>query len=77
MSFECPHCHDFRIPVWFKNPLDGGPPVTREEMKQPPGEELHHWQRTGDTFETMTLSPSIDASKWKHWHGFVRNGQIS
>lgn len=34
------------------------------------------WGRTGETFETLTLSPSIDASASGHWHGFVTGGQI-
>jgi hypothetical protein len=34
----------------------------------------HLWQRTGNTFETLTLTPSIDASP--DWHGYVTSGQI-
>jgi hypothetical protein len=32
------------------------------------------WQRTGETFETLTLTPSVDCSAWGHWHGFITNG---
>jgi len=32
------------------------------------------WNRTGDTFDTLTLSPSIFPPG--HWHGFIRNGEI-
>ncbi len=39
----------------------------------PPG---IHWQRTGDTFETLTLTPSIDASRAGHWHGFITDGEV-
>lgn len=35
-----------------------------------------HWQRHGDTFEAMTLMPSVDASASGHWHGFITNGEI-
>lgn len=39
----------------------------------PPGV---YWQRSGDNFETLTLSPSVDASKAGHWHGFITNGEV-
>jgi hypothetical protein len=64
VSFNCPHCRVQRLAIWFANPLDGGPPA--------PGER--HWQRSGDTFATLSLTPSIDASGWGHWHGFLSNG---
>lgn len=35
------------------------------------------WQRTGDTFETLSCIPSIDASQSGHWHGFITSGQIT
>lgn len=25
---------------------------------------------------TLTLTPSVDASKHGHWHGFITNGEI-
>ena len=55
-----------RIAVWFTNPVDGRDPITE------PGRHL--WLRTGDTFETLTLSPSIDASEW---HGFIKGGDVT
>lgn len=67
ISFECPHCRDCRLAVWFENPIDGLPPTDDAE---------HLWRRDGDTFETLTLSPSIDASKVGHWHGFIRDGLV-
>lgn len=44
-----------------------------------------NWQRTGDTFETLTLSPSIlvNANAPReypdicHFHGFITNGAIT
>jgi hypothetical protein len=68
VSFECPHCRTIRLAVWFANPIDGLPPT--DDAK-------HLWQRTGETFENLTLSPSIDASKDGHWHGFLTNGEIT
>lgn len=66
---ECPcGCPD-KLYVPFANPIDGGP--TRE------GNVV--WKREGDTFETLTLSPSI--RRIPHggscgWHGFIQGGKI-
>lgn len=65
VSFDCPKCgpiHPGFIP--FANPLDGGP-STHEVA----------WQRTGESFETLTLTPSI-LRKDCGWHGFITNGEI-
>ena len=35
------------------------------------------WKRTGENFETLTLTPSVDASAEGHWHGFITNGNIT
>lgn len=55
-----------RLPVWFANPLDGGPTAAPDKKG---------WQRTGDNWETLTLTPSIDASPTGHWHGFLAAGE--
>lgn len=34
------------------------------------------WTINGSDFETMTVTPSIDASAAGHWHGFITNGEI-
>lgn len=91
ISFLCPHCTTTRLGVAFANPVNGGPPspiVTADAMPKvmkahlhesltfdvPPG---HLWTRTGEDFETLTLQPSIDASKAGHWHGNVTNGEAA
>jgi hypothetical protein len=88
LMLDCPHCvasgiksdspKMVRLPVAFKNPLDGGPPFGPDS--HPNGVPIPRplWQRTGDTFETLTLSPSIDASGTHAggWHGHIQNGQI-
>ena len=88
--FDCPCCHGtpkgVRLCISINPPLDGGAPVICT------GPYLYHadnhgiddnwigcevaWQRTGDTFENLTLVPSVDASKSGHWHGFVTGGEI-
>jgi len=68
--FDCPCQSDAcawggKIAISFSNPLKGDPePVASEKL----------WLRTGDTFETLTLSPSIHCVG--HWHGWLRNGVL-
>lgn len=69
--FLCPCCRDTSLCAWFANPLDGGPPAGPEHGPAP------RWRRSGDTFETLTVTPSIDASAAGHWHGFVTNGEVT
>ncbi|MGA2412069.1 MAG: DUF6527 family protein [Candidatus Binataceae bacterium] len=72
MTFDCPFHHDgheplrvgCRIGVRFKNPVDGGAPYHEGPL----------WERQGDTFETLTLKPSIAATGC--WHGFITNGEV-
>ncbi len=57
VTFYCPACGpEHSLLVWFLNPIDGGPPALPERKPLP------RWRRTGNTFETLTLAPSIDAS---------------
>lgn len=77
VNFDCPRCRGedqkHRIGVLFANPLQGGIPV--------PGNI--RYQRTGETFETLTLSPSIlvfdiaAGEKIEHWHGWVKDGTVT
>ena len=70
IRFECP-CRSEScawgglVGIAFANPLDGGAGVDGMGPR---------WQRTGDTFETLTLSPSIHLVG--HWHGWLRNGVL-
>lgn len=35
------------------------------------------WKWEGDSFENLTVTPSIDASASGNWHGFITNGEIT
>lgn len=35
------------------------------------------WAFKGNDFATLTVTPSIDASRSGNWHGFVTNGNIA
>lgn len=70
VMFACPIHDDCWLGVQFSNPLDGGAPF---EPKRP------SWQRTGDTFEALTLSPSIrvlGGADGCEWHGFIHAGRF-
>jgi hypothetical protein len=69
MLFDCPcgKC-EHHVCIMFRNPIEG-----------PAYTERPSWQRTGESFETMTLSPSVHkdpALGGCGWHGWVRNGEV-
>lgn len=72
VSFDCPCGCRERLIVPFSNPIDGGAPM---QTKRRDGKDAPLWTRTGDTFETLTPSPSIDSPK--HWHGHIRAGEVT
>jgi hypothetical protein len=41
-----------------------------------PCNETTCWIFSGSDFETLSVTPSIDASKSGCWHGFITNGVI-
>lgn len=79
LHFLCPKCREQQLVVPFANPTNGGPDASLNANGC-------LWQRTGDTVDDITLSPSVDS---KHvnggydglprvecrWHGWVRNGE--
>ncbi len=71
ISFRCPckpECRQ-RIHVMFDTSITDQPaPAERGGAPR--------WRREGRTFETLTLTPSIDASSFGHWHGWIRAGEI-
>lgn len=67
IAFDCPCGCDSRCYIGFKNPPDGGPPCDVRDV---------NWQRQGDTFETITLSPSIQRIGGCGWHGWIQNGEV-
>jgi len=90
ITFLCPQCKKCRLGVFFDVPICGASPVdlgalmaSRIDGTSPDYEafsDVHLgsvlWHREGDTFESLTLSPSVDASAWGCWHGFITGGEI-
>jgi hypothetical protein len=81
VAFDCPcgrrehrDSHgdsDRRVYVPFANHL-GGLPGQSDRYNVV-------WQRTGETFDTLTLEPSIHRSVVYGgcgWHGFIRDGEV-
>lgn len=71
LSFDCPcGCGD-RAFVTFSKDKNGQP--TRGNSPK--------WERTGDSFENLTLRPSIQRHKVEDsgcdWHGYITNGETS
>lgn len=98
ITFRCPLLHEAcYIGVLFANPIDGGPPAgfrkvavlgpDRQPIYDGPNMRVallpnNLWQRTGDTFETLTLQPSIlvpgsGGPGDCNWHGFITNGEVT
>jgi len=63
--FDCPCGNGEKVALMFRNPPDGGPAM-----------QGNTWERTGNTFETLTLKPSIQRSDPNgcRWHGFLTDG---
>jgi len=78
IGFQCPHCQIERLAVLFHH--TGNAAITDEHYIRAHNggnPDQHIWTlATGATFADLTLTPSIDASKSGHWHGFITNGEI-
>ena len=81
ITFLCPVHRDHRLGVQFLNPVDGGAPMEVSDSTR------YLWKREGETFDTLTLGPSVDASEHHRvvgaghvespcWHGFITDGEI-
>jgi len=78
IRFNCPHCLTQRLAVMFTPPIDDNvlwKYATWDHYADVISQE-GKWNRTGETFETLTLKPSINTEFHGHWHGFIENGEI-
>lgn len=71
ISFNCPCGCGVECFIPMTPALDGLPYDN--------GGTNHVWNRTGDTFETLTLTPSIlrTPPRGCGWHGFITNGEVT
>lgn len=70
VTFECPCCRTQRLGVAFNPPIDPLDQLAETGFHQ------EGWTRSGETFETLTLSPSVAADAHGHWHGHIVDGEI-
>jgi len=68
LLLDCPCGAGHKLAVWFSNPL--APAPAAHETEHP----LARWQRTGETLDTLTIHPSVNAPCW---HGWIQNGQAT
>jgi hypothetical protein len=73
VTFLCPICKDTKLSVFFRNPIEK---INSYKFNLDYAKEHTLWDRDGETFEHLTLRPSIDASREGHWHGFISNGVV-
>lgn len=77
LSFDCPHCRTQRLVVCFRHLADAEQENQYILARHGAADAQHIWDLHGqDDFATLTLSPSIDASKSGHWHGYITSGEI-
>ena len=77
LSFLCPHCMSQRLCVSFHHKGRELMDDTYIHAHHGGDEREHIWNLdSAEDFNTLTLSPSIDASKSGHWHGFIQGGEI-
>jgi Family of unknown function (DUF6527) len=81
--FKCPHCQSVLLSVknvvctfheeqqWFEAKYGQEWPMIIVPCK-----EDSAWTFSNSDFNTISVTPSLDASKSGHWHGFVTNGEI-
>jgi hypothetical protein len=86
VSFLCPHCihgpcptcgaqRGKRLAVSFWPPIDPTKAMGRM-FEYPVPTTKTHQRVTGETFETLTLEPSIGFNSTGHWHGRITNGEM-
>jgi hypothetical protein len=76
VTFDSPLRSGQRLAALFTPPIDPAGLTAKHEWGVPFPEQKH-WQRSGDTFATLTLSPSLDFSASGEWHGHIINGEIT
>jgi hypothetical protein len=65
ITFDCPKCGpSHRLCVYFDNPLDDKPSASWQKPT---------WKREGESFESLTIAPSI---QYQCFHGWVEEGNV-
>lgn len=83
VSFMCPHCPSTvcptcgtdrgkRLAVKFWPPIDPAGWQGRIDMPH----DGFHVRADGDTFDTLSIAPSIGFDNIGHWHGYITKGEL-
>lgn len=86
VTFQCPHCigkpehgpdRARRLYAMFDKPIDPANLTAKWgfDVASWFPDQLR-WHREGDTFDTLSLTPSINTSTSGHWHGTISNGEL-
>ena len=87
-SFDCPHCvakgkcptcghyEAKRLAVYFDPPIDPQNISASFAVPVQARAGAHH-RVSGESFDTLTISPSIGFEGIGHWHGNVTNGEAT
>lgn len=77
ITFGCPHCAESGQRLAIALHMDGTNFDADPTNPQQFAADENVWTvASGDSFENLTLTPSVDASKAGHWHGHITNGEI-
>jgi len=78
LTFICPCCkgtpRETRLGVVFHHK---GREVIEDAYIHAHEDAKFIWTEDGEIVDQVTITPSIDASKNGHWHGFITAGHIS
>jgi hypothetical protein len=74
-SFDCPHCQKLRLSIGLHEAMHDMI-IDAEPDTHPPKEHFIWKIVSGSDFNDLTVTPSLDASAWECWHGFIANGEI-
>lgn len=84
IGFQCPHCREQRLVVFFRPYIDPDNIVPLNMWRLPDAPNpntgtiapVNWWNRIGETYESLTLSPSVDVGAAGHWHGHIQDGEV-
>jgi hypothetical protein len=77
ITFDCPHCPGSGPRLAIALHMDGTNFDPDPDNPQQFETDDTIWTiAAGDSFDNLSLTPSVDASKSGHWHGFITNGEI-
>lgn len=77
LTFLCPHCRETHLGVAFHHTGHAAMEDQYIRAHHPGEPDQFIWELLGqEDFSTLSLYPSVDASKSGHWHGFITGGSV-